>query len=435
MRRALREHSRDVLAIFALVAAGVFSASVILANQRVSLPEWVPVLGVDRFEFEGEFQTAQSVTPGQGQSVVVAGIRVGDVTGVRLEEGHAVVEMAVDSDEAELFREDASLLLRPKTGLNDMVVEVDPGTSLEPLEEGTSVPLASTLPNVNPDEVLASLDADTRGFLRLLLADGARGIRGRGKQVAAAFKRFEPTARDLARINRGLAKRRDAIAGAIHNFSLVSRELADNDDTLAAFVDSSNAALEGFASEEAAIRASLRELPGALGSTLGALRSADRFSLTAAPALRRLGPSARALGPALREVRPFLRRTVAPIRDQIRPFTRSVRPEVRNLRRSTTRLAGTIGPLRPAVTNLNQLLNALAFDPPGDAPSSLFWLGWLNHNLNAVFLTQDAHGPLRRGVVQLSCGTRRTADVATLSRPFLRTLTELSRLPEVSEIC
>ena len=128
MRRALRAHLRDVLAILGLVLAGLFAVTVILVNQRASLPSWVPVIGTDFFHLEADFSTAQAVTPGQGQSVDIAGIKVGEVSGVKLENGHAVVSMSIDNKYAPLIHDNASLLLRPKTGLNDMVVEVDPGT-------------------------------------------------------------------------------------------------------------------------------------------------------------------------------------------------------------------------------------------------------------------------------------------------------------------
>ena len=97
MRRALRAHLRDVLAILGLVLAGLFAVTVILVNQRASLPSWVPVIGTDFFHLEADFSTAQAVTPGQGQSVDIAGIKVGEVSGVKLENGHAVVSMSIDN--------------------------------------------------------------------------------------------------------------------------------------------------------------------------------------------------------------------------------------------------------------------------------------------------------------------------------------------------
>ena len=216
MRRALRAHFRDVLAIIGLVLAGLFAVTVILVNQRASLPDWVPLIGSDRFELEADFSSAQAVTPGQGQSVDIAGIKVGDVTAVKLEDGHAVVTMSIDNKYASLIHDDASLLLRPKTGLNDMVVEVDPGTQSTPeIKEGSTVPLASTQPQVNPDEILASLDADTQQFLKLLLANGAEALdpaKGRDVKLSNALRRLDPFARDISRITGALAARRKNIA-------------------------------------------------------------------------------------------------------------------------------------------------------------------------------------------------------------------------------
>src|SRR5215208_420372 len=163
MRHAIRAHLRDFIAIVGLLLAGLFAVTVILINQRAVLPNWVPLIGTDRFQLEADFSTAQAVTPGQGQSVDIAGIKIGEVSSVTLEDGHAVVGMDVDNKYAPLIHTNASLLLRPKTGLNDMVVEVDPGTPSAPkVDEDSSIPLASTQPQVNPDDVLAALDADTQ---------------------------------------------------------------------------------------------------------------------------------------------------------------------------------------------------------------------------------------------------------------------------------
>ena len=153
------------------------------------------------------------MTPGQGQSVDIAGIKVGEVTGVKLENGHAVVTMEVDNKYAPLIHDDASLLLRPKTGLNDMVVEVDPGHPVEPGGEGGLDRSRSPRPQpqVNPDEVLASLDADTQQFLKLLLANGAEALdpaKGRDVKLSNALRRLDPFARDIARISGALAARR-----------------------------------------------------------------------------------------------------------------------------------------------------------------------------------------------------------------------------------
>jgi phospholipid/cholesterol/gamma-HCH transport system substrate-binding protein len=434
--RAIREHMRDFVAIIILLVLALITTGVILSQQRLTLPGWVPLLGEDRFEMEVELSSAQAVIPGQGQTLNMSGIKVGDVTEVELEDGRAIVSVSIEPDKAELIHQDASVLLRPRTGLQDMTLELDPGTEGAPLmEEGARIASDATAPNVQPDEILASLDGDTQDYLRLLVTGGGEGLGERGRELSAGLRRIEPFARDVARINRLLVDRRRNIARAITNFKLVSQELGARDTQLAAFVDSSNAVMESFANQEANLRASLQELPGALARTREALESGDRLARTLGPASTALIPSAEALGPALRETRPFLEQTIAPLRDQIRPFTRATRPALRHVAQGAKPLAQTTKGLRGSVSELNNLTNALAFNPAGVEEGYLFWLSWLNHNQNNMFYTQDANGPLRRGIVIQSCQTAQLAEGLAASRPFLRTLQQATNVPSSTVVC
>ena len=126
----------------------------------------MPVIGTDFYEVKAELPTAQAVVPGQGQTVNIAGVKVGEVGEVKLEDGRAVVSMQIKDKYKPIYK-DATILLRPKTGLKDMILALDPGTEgAGEIEEGGRVTVANTLPDVNPDEVLSSLDADTRAYLR-----------------------------------------------------------------------------------------------------------------------------------------------------------------------------------------------------------------------------------------------------------------------------
>jgi phospholipid/cholesterol/gamma-HCH transport system substrate-binding protein len=439
MRRALRAHLRDVLAIIGLLLAGLFAVTVILINQRLVLPDWVPLIGTDRFALEADFSTAQAVTPGQGQSVDIAGIKVGEVSSVRLENGHAVVGMDIDNKYAPLIHDNASLLLRPKTGLNDMVVEVDPGTQSTPeIKENSTVPLASTQPQVNPDEFLASLDADTQQFLKLLLANGAEALdpaKGRDVALSNALRRLDPFARDIARISGALVTRRQNIANSIHNFQLLSTELGNRDQDLVNFVDSSNDVLASFAKEESSIRSAVQELPSTLKETKGALTSADALALQSGPALKKSLPGAKATGPALRALRPFFQQTAGPIETQIRPFTQQVASPITHVAQISQGLGVSTPGLKTGFTDLNLGLNALAFNPQqSDNQGFLFYVPWLNHDLVADYTLQDAYGPIRRGLVLVSCSTAFTANGTLLAEPYLRLLYQLTGTPTAKNI-
>jgi phospholipid/cholesterol/gamma-HCH transport system substrate-binding protein len=447
VRRQIKKQLPVLVALLFLLVASLGIAGYILSNQRFYLPAGVPLIGTDFYEVKAELSTAQAVVPGQGQTVNIAGVKVGEVGSVTLEDGHAVVVMQIKEKYAPIHR-DATVLLRPKTGLKDMYLALDPGTpSAGRLPEGGEVRVANTLPDVNADEILASLDGDTRAYLQILLNAGGTafddqelGTSGRFKQTAKqdlreTLKRFEPTARNGERFTRLLIQRRHNIKRVIHNFQELSTALAGRDRQLAGFVDSANANFEAFASEQDALRAALREFPGALSQTNTTLRKAGGLANELGPALRRLRPFARQLAPALRKTRPFFRETTPIIRDQIRPFTRDVQPTVRDLRDASASLSVVTPRLTRSFKVLNAFFNTLAYNPPGAAEPFLFWSAWGAHAGATLWSMQDAHGPVRRGVVLVGCPTYNSLEQIVIANPQLGVPTQLLNLPSESENC
>ena len=228
MRSAIRKHMRDFVAIVALVLVAAFIGLYVLAHQRTTLPGWVPIFGQDVYTLKGEFSTAQAITPGQGQTVDIAGVQVGEITNVDLVNGRAIVTMQLKPKYKGRVYRNATMLLRPKTGLKDMIVELNPGTPAagKPVGDGYTVPVSNTLPDVNLDEILGVLDADTRTYLQLLLNGADTGLKGNGRNLAQVLRRFEPTARYGAEITRELQHRRRALARSIHNFGIFVNALA-----------------------------------------------------------------------------------------------------------------------------------------------------------------------------------------------------------------
>jgi phospholipid/cholesterol/gamma-HCH transport system substrate-binding protein len=442
MRKAIEKHLRDFLALFfmALIAFGV--TAYILSQERFHLPKWVPVAGSDFYKLNVELQTGQAVVPGQGQTINIAGVKVGDVQSVHLKNGVAVVSVNMDRKYAPVYR-NAHVLLRPKTGLKDMYLALDPGTKAAgSLPDGGTIPVANTLPDVNPDEVLASLDADTRDYLDLLLGAGGEAFTDRpGHQGETAadlrqtFKRFEPINRNLAAITTELAKRKRNVARAIHSFRQITDELAATDGRLGRFVESSNANFAAFAHQDAALREALGLLPGTLDVAQSTLDKADKLALVAAPTFQNLRPFARALGPALVDVRPFLTTTTPVIKNQLRPFTKLAAPTVKDLRPTAANLAKATPHLSNTFDVLNSAFNLFAYNPPGKEEGFLFWQTWLNHAGATIFNTDDAHGPIRRGLVIVSCGALGVLDNIVRANPQLSVLTQLLNAPSRAQAC
>jgi phospholipid/cholesterol/gamma-HCH transport system substrate-binding protein len=434
LSRQARGRGKDTIAIAVLTVIAIVMTLWIFTQQKASLPSWAPFVGEDFVHLSADFSNAQAVTPGQGQAVVIAGIQVGKISSVDLEDGHAVVGMDVEPKYVDLIHTDATLLLRPKTNLNDMTIEIDPGVAKQTVEAGHRFPLSSTEPSIQFEAFLAALDADTRQYIQLLVAGGAQGIGGRGRQLSGAFRRLQPFAHYIADLNQAIAQRRVALARVIHSFGELTTELGRRDAELERFVSASKGALGNFANQQQAIQESLVEFPSTLTALRSALASSNRFSVAARPALLGLIPQAQASVPAFKANERLFRQTTVPIRDQIRPFTRQVRPVLTHLNEGAPDLDKSVTGFGNTLGAFNSLLNTLAFKPKGSRESFLFYLPWLNHNINTTFNLVDAGGPITRGIAMLSCNGSYLGYGLIPLKPYLRTVVQGLRIPTPEEI-
>lgn len=405
VREQIGRYRKAFLAVVGIIVIAALVGGYILAHENLKLPGWVPVLGRSYFVLKGEFQTAQAVTPGQGQTVTIAGAKIGEIASVELHQGVAIVTMHLvpKYSEGRVFH-DATILLRPKTQLKDMTVELNPGEARSGvLHSGATIPLSQTAPDVNFDEFLAGLDGDTRAYLQELLAGAGEGLHGNSRNLAAALKRFDPTARDAQLITRQLQLRHANIARAIHNFRALMEGLGAKDQQLADLIQSSNAVFATFAQQSQSVQRTLQLLPGALQKTeqgLGKLGTA--FGLVA-PTLTGLHPFASSIAPVEEAVRPSFKTTTPIFKNEIRPFAREILPTIDALEPSTKDLAASFPQLASSFGVLNELFNELAFNPSKRQGGFGFFAAWAAHNLNSVVSSADAHGTLTRTLAYLNC--------------------------------
>jgi phospholipid/cholesterol/gamma-HCH transport system substrate-binding protein len=431
----IRRNAATFAAIIALLAMALFVGVYVMSHERLTLPGWVPIIGKSFYTIRGDFQTAQAVAPGQGQAVTIAGVKIGEIDSVTLVGGQALVSMHIDKRYAPVYA-DATMLLRPKTQLKDMTVELNKGTpAAGALPSGATLPISQTAPDINLDEVLSSLDADTRAYLQLLINGGGTALRGQGVVLSNGLRRFDPTARDLAKIGSLLAQRQANLARVIHNLSLLTGAISTRDTQLASLVDSSNAVFEAFARENANVSSTIALLPGTLSETQGALGKATQAADALNAALTGLLPTARALGPGLVANRSLFRTTTPVLANQLRPFVRASIPTAKLLAPATADLASASPDLTTGFSVLGELLNELAYNPGPGKASFLFYMSWANHNLNSLFSTSDAHGATRQGLLLFSCPALQVLQGAAQINPFVGALIGLLNPPPTSQVC
>ena len=440
MKRAIMVHRQDFLAIIGLVVAAVAVAGYILLHQ----PSFG--LGKSYYTVTAQFSTGAAVTAGQGQSVDVAGVQVGQVGGVQLKNGRAIVTMNIYKKYQPIYN-NASVLLRPRTPLKDMYLELDPGTpSAGAVPSGGQLSAANTSPDVNVEEILSSLDADTRNYL-LLLLDGGAQLFHNGTYTGAApspaavaslegtFKRFAPLNRDTRTFTALLKDRTLNIRHSIHNLQEVTRALGSVDGKLTSLINSSNTNFSAISSQDANLEQALTLLPGTLATTTQTLGKVQAFANQSTPALRGLVPFAHAFGPALSAATPLFRDTTSTLKNQLRPFSVAVQPLAKILAPASAKLAVATPALVRSVKVLNALFNTLAFKSHGSGQSYLFWGSWLSHIANSLTNVQDAHGGMVRGLFMGTCSQLNLFEVAlATSDPALQPLLALLNAPDWSTI-
>ena len=332
VKRAIVIHRTDFIAIVALVVIAMAVVIYILEHQPAF------TLGKSYYTVKAQFPTGAAVTAGQGQSVDIAGVQVGQVGGVKLEDGRAVVTMNIFKKYQPIYH-DATVLLRPRTPLKDMYLALDPGTR----DRRARCPTAACSRvgdqprhQRRPDPVLA------RRRHPQLPAAAALGRRGgvpepRGKGAAPSpsavrdlrgvFKRFAPLNRDTQTFTRLLAQRQRNISRSIHNLQVVTKSLGSVDGQLTSLINSSNT---NFSGDLLAGRKPPAGADAAAGDAAAdhadAGQGRRRSPIRARPTLHALLPFAHAFGPALPASRPLFKDTTPVIKNQLRPFSVAVQP-------------------------------------------------------------------------------------------------------------
>ncbi len=315
MSVAIRKHARDFAAIAFLLVAGILVSYVIVQQQRLR----IPILEQRPFELKADFQTAQAVVPGQGQTIRVAGVQVGDVEDVKLVDGKAEVTFGINRDYLPIYK-DATILMRPTTGLKDMFFSLDPGTrSAGEISEGGTIPLENTAPDVNLDEILSNLDGDTQSYLRILLVGAGKGLQGRGKDLGKVLGTLGPINHDFKRLNKEVAQRKENLRRLVTNFNQLTGAVGRADDDLKRLVTSSATSLGAIAEQDPSVRRAVQLLPGTLAQSKVALQHVASFAAELGPTVNDLQPFAQNLDEVNSSTLNLANQVTGPVKNEIRP--------------------------------------------------------------------------------------------------------------------
>ncbi len=295
-------------------------------------------------------------------------------------------------------------MLFPNTPLKDMEIDINPGTpNYSRLPENGTIPVSQTGVPTDSDELLDSLDGDTRTWFTSLVTDLNRGTAGRGQDIKQLLQNLGPTSSQLRQIGDLLAARRGALAQIVHNLGVLSQATAQKDAQLATVVRAGDQTVSALANQDVALRAAITRLPGTLQTTRTTLADVTPFANALGPTATALIPTARRLPSTLRDTQTLFKGAALLPLDKIPAFVNAVIPLAKQLPPVTANLNKEIPPLTSSFKVLGAVTNEIAFTPGNGNPGFLYWLAWFAHNTDSFLSTADANGGGWRGLLTLSC--------------------------------
>lgn len=279
-----------------------------------------------------------------GSAVSMGGVRVGKVRLTLDKQDHVVVDAQIDKGKGPVPK-DASIGISAVNFLGQKQISIIGGDKGDPAPSGYEIPASRVTVSTDLDQVLDTLDSDTRTRLTILLDEAGAAVVGRKWDIRQFADQVPPGLADLRALVHGVVTDNTSLAELLRSSDRFIAQATAKRADLNKMVDTLGATTETVAARRAALRAALAKAPGTLATLQRFL--ADLRSTTVP-----LGPAAR----QLTDAGPALQQTLA----QLDPFRKAADPALS----TATRLAPTLSRLgtqaTPVVVRAQPTVKSLA---------------------------------------------------------------------------
>ncbi|TDC89132.1 MlaD family protein [Actinomadura sp. 7K507] len=207
----------------------------------------------DRYRLTATFDDVTGLL--EGDDVKVAGTPVGQVKGIEVVRGKAVVEMQVD-DEVRV-PEDSTAAIRWRNVMGQRTIYLEPGKSQAKLGDGDRVPHTRSV--VDLGAVVNALGPLTRNLdpnqLNKILFSFSQALEGNEQNISLLTN-------NLDALLQTFATRKKTIQGMIENYETVSQVVAKRDQQIAASVDNLESLTKVFANNRKILEDAVVEIGG-----------------------------------------------------------------------------------------------------------------------------------------------------------------------------
>jgi virulence factor Mce-like protein len=307
----------------------------------------------------------------EGADVKVAGVRAGQVTGMRVDtrSKRALVDFEIDQDGFGSLRADAFCESRPQSLIGEYFVDCRPGDDQRVLEDGGTIPVEQTASTIPIDLINNIMRRPYRERLGIILDELGAGVGARAPQIQETLRRAVPALRETDRVLAILAEQNQVLASLVTDADTVVGDLAGNRRDVGRWVSETRETASATAERRAELAASLRRLPGFLRELRPTLAKLGAATDAQAPALDDLNASAGQLERLFENLEPFSEatregmRSLAELSEDGRPALVAAKPTIAELNRFSEKTPELANNLAIVLDDLDDRGRAVERDP------------------------------------------------------------------------
>jgi phospholipid/cholesterol/gamma-HCH transport system substrate-binding protein len=338
---------RNASITLAMIVMALVAGGIILSQQRFIAP-WS-----DRYVIYATFAASPGISPGQGQEVRIAGVSVGQIVEADVTpDGRARLKLSLEPGHT--VYDNASVVLRPKSPLNEMYVIMNPGGPPgRALAEGDTLPVGNSERPVQVDELLGNLDDNARTMLTSLLAESDTALANAPRTLAPGLDAVRVVGNDLRPVAEQLAERKELLRRLVTSLAQIAQAVGHDDQRLRSLGDGLQSTVGTLAANDQEVESALRQLPDLMRQLRRGTDSVQGLADELDPTLRNLAAASDQLPEALRALEGTSDRAAdvvhaaGPFLREARPAVADLRPFVTDARRGTPALHATTRELDP----------------------------------------------------------------------------------------
>lgn len=259
-------------------------------------------------QFDGEHYAVRVLVPTtsnltSGSRVTMAGIRVGRVEAIERADIGARVDLKLNDSEVFPLPADSRVRLRQRTPIGENYISIIPGGSSKTIPDGGTIAMDAAEEYVDVDQILSTVRGKTRRTARQTIQGLGQALDGRGddlNRLVDAGNDFSPPGGKLVSV---IYRDREVTSRLVSQLGDIAASIGERGKAIDTIASRGLVGMQAIADRDAALAATLDELPPTLDDVKDITDTIGTVSDTAIPVARNLTAATVDLRPAIDNLR------------------------------------------------------------------------------------------------------------------------------------